>query len=160
MPQLTVDEVRALMPEDKDVVYLPATVLSNEIQFTTNGSPKMSLMLEINAGEHKGKHAYADLYFTPAAMEKTLEKMEKVFDYTGGIEGTYELNLAGRACKAQLKVEEYNGEDRVKCNVVKAGSDRKASPHAWREFMASIGKPMPKKPGPNKEVLDDDSLPF
>lgn len=141
------------MPNLETAGWYNGTVVGQKLGKSEKGSFSLKFTLEVADGECKGQHAWWDAYLTIAAIQKTLEKLRKVFGYEGDEFGLRTADFVGMPVRFLLEPEEYNGKTTMKVKAVTsadAGGAFGYQPPAdddFADFLHSIGAESPATAG-------------
>lgn len=109
---INIDTVRPML-NAKGNAYAGAKVLDANCEIVKE-KLKLGFHLEITDGKLQGEDVYADLYFTPAAMDNSLKRLQDCFKYEGGIPNLNRADFTDMPVQLSMKIDTYNGEERLK----------------------------------------------
>jgi hypothetical protein len=110
-----------------------------------SGAWSLNLTLEVDEGECRGQHAWWDAWLTIKALDKTMEKLARVFGYDGGPQGLAAADFVGKPIRWLMESEEYNGKTTIKVKAVTSadagGAFGYQPPKAddFNDFLHSVG---------------------
>lgn len=128
------------------------------------GAWSLNLTLEVDEGECRGHHAWWDAWLTIKALDRTMDKLAKVFGYDGGPQGLGAADFVGKPIRWLMENEEYNGKTTMKVKAVTSADGGGAFGYQppkdddFADFLHSVGAGgAPAAPAPK---TDDPGLPF
>ncbi len=173
MPILKLADCEPLF-DAKGYARFAGTIDWNDLQYSKNkGTPNYCLRLKVSGGVHDGKHAFAHYYLSPAAIEKSIEGLERALNQAfpkGNWGECMEMlqngNWVGQAVTWSMRQRKnQDGELIAEVEVSGVWADKpRATKNDWARLRAMYGgqappaaQPAASQSGAGEEL---DALPF